>query len=144
MLKTGNCTVNYVRDLSHRNKSKLVSSYRIPRSVAYVEKLSEQKVTPALALLRTELASALEKYYGKVAKGTWVLLRMINEHVTQPLFAFDARKGYETKEAIFFSNLTDARLKCIKYSFWSQNHWFMYAKSSPVSNTFPVNDSISA
>ena len=102
VLEAGVCTVSWVRKLHHENKDKLFSTYRMPRNVAYVDSLSKQKVSPALALFSTNLTSTLEKEYGNVAESIHKLLRIMNDYVVQPLFTISSQKGFKIKELIVF------------------------------------------
>ena len=102
VLEAGICTVSWVRKLYNENKDKLFSTYRMPINVAYVQSLSKQKVSLALALFSTNLTYALEKEYGNTAKSTYKLLRMMNNYMVQPLLTTSLQKGFKTKELIVF------------------------------------------
>ena len=92
VLEAGVWTVSWTRKLHHKNKDKLFSTYRMPRNVAHVESLNKQKVSPALALFSINLTSALEKEHGNAAEGACKLLRMMNDHVVQPLLTVSPQK----------------------------------------------------
>ena len=101
----------------------------MPRNVACADSLKKQKVLPALALFSTNLTSALEKEYGNAAEGTCKLLRMMNDHVVQPLLTVSPQKGFKTKEAMVFSSVNDIRLKCFnEIAYWLQNDWHALIK----------------
>ena len=113
----------------------------MPRNVAYVDSLSKQKVSLALALFSTNLTSALEKEYGNAAKGTCKLLRMMNDYVVQPLLTTSPQKGFKTKELMVFSSVNDIRLKCFnEIAYWLQNDWYALFKSFPINNHASVID----
>ena len=62
--------------------------------------MNKQKVPPDLALFCNELVTALQNEYGDEAKGTWSLLRMINNYIIQPQLTITTSKGLKVKEAI--------------------------------------------
>lgn len=81
VLEAGTHNVNWIRDLFHKNKGKIASSFRMSQNVAYVDNLNKQKVPPALALFSNELSAALEFEYGDAAKGAFELLKMFNNFI---------------------------------------------------------------
>ena len=85
VLEAGTCSVKCMRDLHHKNKHKLISNLRMNINAAYVDNLSKQKVSPALALSEKNLTTALENEYGEKERGAWMFLRTINYYVMQPL-----------------------------------------------------------
>lgn len=74
VLEARACAVNWIRGLYHKSKDKLISSYRMLRSIAYVNSLNKKKVPHALALFSTNLTTALEIEHGEAAKGMQALL----------------------------------------------------------------------
>ena len=72
------------------------------RNVVCVDSLSKQKAHPALVLFRRETTTALEMEHGCEAKGTWSLLRMMNDCVMQPLLTVSVSKGNKTSQAMVF------------------------------------------
>ena len=77
----------------------------------------------------------LEKEYGDLAKETYSLLRMFNDHIVQPLLTVSPSKGYTIKEAMVFSSPNDIRLKCFQeIASWLQDDWYPLAKSIPENN----------
>ena len=84
-LEAGTCSIKWTRYLHHKNKYKLVRNFKMSRNDAYVDNLSKQKVSPALALSEKNLTTALENEYGEKERGAWMFLRTINYYVMQPL-----------------------------------------------------------
>ena len=95
-----------------------------------------KKSPPTLNFFCIELTTALENEYGDAANRTWALLRMMIDHVVQPLLTVTKSKGRKTQEAIFFTHHEDIRLKSIrKISDWLQNYWCPHVKEFPVNKT---------
>ena len=89
------------------------------RNVVHVDNLSNQKVSPALALLDRKLTTALEHERGEKASGTCKFLKIVNDHATQLLLTVSMSKVLKAKEATVFSSTVCTRLKCFhKISSW--------------------------
>ena len=97
-LKAGTCSVKWMRHLNHKNKDKLISSHRMSKKVACTDDLSEQQVSPSLAVFGTDLTTALEHEHGESSKVTWYLLRMFNGRIMKPLLTTSTLKGRKFKD----------------------------------------------
>ena len=115
------------------------------RNVAYIDNLSKQKVYPALALFSREMTTPLEIEYGHEAKGTWSLLRMMNDYIMQPLLTASVSKGKKTSEAMIFSSPNDVRLKCFReISIWLQSDWCTHIAQLPENSREVEDDAMSS
>ena len=102
VLESGVCLAKWMRDLHYRNKNQIMSSMRMAKNAAYVDSLSKQKASPALALFSREMTTALDNEHKGLASGTSNFLKMINNCVMQPLLNVSLSKGYKIKEAMVF------------------------------------------
>lgn len=144
VLEEGICSAKWMRELHKMNKNKIISSFRMNRNIAYVDNLSKQKVSPALALFSRELTVALKKEFGDNAKGTYEFLKTMNDYAMQPLLTATTLKGYKIIEASVFNCKTDVRLQCFcEISSWLTDEWFPHLKKLPVNcnNTISKNAS---
>ena len=132
VLQSGTCKVKWIRDLYHKNKSKLISNMRMNRNIACIDNLSKQKVSPALALFSENITTALRDQHGDQAKGTWEFLTFFNDYIIQPLLTISASKGCKIKSATVFMSAEDARLECFTVtSDWLIKDWYLSLKNMP-------------
>ena len=118
VLEAGTCSVTWIRKLHNMNKDKLISSIRMSKNVAYIDNLIK-KVSHALTFFSIEMTMALEFEYGNEAKGTWSLLRMLNDYVMQLLLTVSISKGNKVKDSMVFSFPDDIHLKLFRdISMW--------------------------
>ena len=138
VLEAGTCSVKWMRDLHHKNKHKLISNLRMNINAAYVDNLSKQKVSHVRALFDKNLTTALENEHGEKEKGTWILLRTINDYVMKPLLTISTSKSLKIKESTIFTSPADIRLKCFReISSWLTFDWFPSIKKLPINKNAP-------
>ena len=140
-MEAGQCDMSYLIAYFNETKGQLLNESNISPSVIKPTNLGKQAVSPALKLFSKELSDALDARYGNKVAGTTKFLRMINNHIIQPLTVTHADKGQLVKEAKVFTDPNDKRLDLmLEISEWVQTKWYPHVMNLPKNRKRKTNE----